>query len=113
MHKIIIISFVIAEEIRDMRQDFDPIPSMFETLLNPVPSLQAMSISDSSSEFIDLDPTDPNASLHSSNPELSFTSVTESCSINSDDEPLSSLQPPEREQPPTPLQKRRRRNKSS
>ena len=104
MHKIIIILFVIAEEIRDMRQDFAPIPSMFDALLNPVPSLQAMSISDSSNVSVQ--------SIHSSNPELSYTSVTESCSINSEDEPLSTLQPTETEQPPTPIQKRRKRNKS-
>ena len=104
--------FVIADEIRDMRQDLAPLPSMFDDLLNPVPSLQAMSISNTSSEIFNLNPNDPDASLHSSNPELSFTSVTESCSINSEDEPLSTLQPPETEQPPTPIQKRRKRNKS-
>ena len=95
-----------------MRQDLAPIPSMFEDLLNPVPALQTLSISNTTSKISNLETNNPDASLSSSNPELSYTSVTESCSINSEDEPLSTLQPPESEQPPTPIQKRQRRNKS-
>ena len=96
-----------------MRQDLDPIPSMFDDLINPIPSLQDLSISTNvPGTMTAVESIQPELSSSSSNPDLSFTSVTESCSINSEDEPLSSLMPLDSVQPPTPIQKRRRRNQS-
>ena len=104
---------VIAEEIRDIRQELDPIPSVFDDLLNPIPLLQDLSISTNvTSTMTAVESFQPELSTSSSNPDMSFTSVTESCSINSEDEPLSSLMPPDNVQPPTPIQKRRKRNQS-
>ena len=108
------LNFILAEELRVENSDMDidaflsgfinqnPVPNPTSSL----PTIDALSLE--AMQPAPLAPTD--VSMTESNPKLTTTSISTSVTLNSDDEPLSSLMSLQRLQPPTPIQKRRRRN---